>query len=184
MELCCQGLNSSCKRPAAPCHAPLVPRWLRDVPAALRRSAHEKSVMEWLSETPGSIPRHTTVTLLLLQPPGRTPKSEEGRLCSLVCQLTDGRQRRWWCPQCRPACSRAWGGGGLLEREHMPAWPGMPLLSLRRSSQWPSADDQQESGKLDSAQRWRGEMLFFTHTIGFDKWVVSAPCQPNRECAG
>ncbi|KAK9536133.1 hypothetical protein VZT92_005942 [Zoarces viviparus] len=119
MELCCQGLNSSCKRPAAPCHAPLLPRWLRDVPAALRRSAHEKSVMEWLSETPGSIPRHTTVTLLLLQPPGLTPKSEEGRLCSLVCQLTDGRQRRWWCPQCRPACSRAWGGGGgLLERAH------------------------------------------------------------------
>ncbi len=125
MELCCQGLNSSCKRPAAPCHAPLLPRWLRDVPAALRRSAHEESVMEWLSETPGSIPHRTTATLLLLQPSGHPPKSGEGCLCSLGCQLTNGRQHRWWCPQRRPACSRAWrgGGGGVLERAH--AMPGL-----------------------------------------------------------
>lgn len=67
-ELCCQGLNSSCKRPAAPRHAPLLPRWLRDIPAALRRSAHEESVMEWLCEPPGSVSRRTTATLLLLQP--------------------------------------------------------------------------------------------------------------------
>ncbi|KAK5608680.1 hypothetical protein CRENBAI_021843 [Crenichthys baileyi] len=69
-ELCCQGLNSSCKRPAAPRHAPLLPRWLRDIPAALRRSAHEESVMEWLCEPPGSISRCTAATLLLLQPCG------------------------------------------------------------------------------------------------------------------
>lgn len=161
MELCCQGLNSSCKRPAALCHAPLLPRWLRDVPAALRRSAHEESVMEWLSETPGSIPHLTTATLLLLllQPPGQTPKSGEGCLCSLVCQLTNGRQHRWSCPQRRPACSRARRGGPGESTCH--AWPGMPLISPRRSSQWPSADDQQKSGKLSSAQTWCSEMCFF-----------------------
>lgn len=140
MELCCQGLNSSCKRPAAPCHAPLLPRWLWDVPAALRRCAHEESVMEWLSKTPGSIPHCTTATLLLLQPPGRTPKSGEDCLCCLVCQLTNGRQRRWWCPQRRPACSRACGG--VLEST-CHSWPGMPLISPKEElslalSRWPA----------------------------------------------
>lgn len=143
MELCCQGLNSSCKRPAAPCHAPLLPRWLRDVPAALRRSAHEESVMEWLSETPGSIPHCTTATLLLLQPPGQTPKSWEGCLCCLVCQLTNGRPHRWWCPQHRPACSRdLWGGPG----EHMPclAW---------------DASDIPQGGALTSPQQMTNRSL-------------------------
>lgn len=63
------------------------------------------------------------------------------------------------------------------------AWPGMPLISPRRSSHWPSADDQQKSGKPCSAQRWCGEMFFFTHMGVFDKWVVSELCQPKRECA-
>lgn len=123
MELRCQTLNSSCKRPAAPCHAPLLPRWLWDVPAALRRSAHEESVMECLCETPGSIPHHTTATLLLVQAPGQTPKSAEGCLSSPVCQLTKGRQHRWWRTQHRPECSKTWGAGGSW-REHMPngAW--------------------------------------------------------------
>lgn len=69
-ELHCQGLNSSCKRPAAPRHAPLLPRWLEDIPAALWRSAHEESVMEWLCEPPGSISWCTTATLLRLRPCG------------------------------------------------------------------------------------------------------------------
>ncbi|KAK5887963.1 hypothetical protein CesoFtcFv8_016515 [Champsocephalus esox] len=119
MELCCQSLNSSCTRPAAPCHAPLLPRWLRDVPAALRRSAHEKSVMEWLSETPGSIPRHTTATLrLLLQPPGLTPKSGEGSFANLPTGgITDGSVRSIDQHALGP------GGGGILERAH--AMPGL-----------------------------------------------------------
>lgn len=74
------------------------------------------------------------------------------------------------------------GGGPGESTCH--AWPGMPLISPRRSSQWPSADDQQKSGKLSSAQRWCGEMFFFTHMGIFDKWVVSEHCQPKRECVG
>lgn len=90
MELCCQGLNSSCKSPAAPCHAPLLPRWLRDVPAALRRSAHEESVMEWLSETPGSIPHHTTTTLLLLQLQAECPNQGSAACASSFANLPMG----------------------------------------------------------------------------------------------
>lgn len=112
MKLSCQGLNSSCTRPAAPCHAPLLPRWLQDIPAALRRSAHEESVMEWLSETPGSFPHCTPATLLLLQPLGQTPKSGEG--CSLVCQFTNRRQHRWWCLQRRPVVQQGLGWDGEL----------------------------------------------------------------------
>lgn len=176
MEPCCQGLNSSCKCPAAPCHATLLPRWLWDVPAALRRSAHEESVMEWLSETPGSIPHHTATPPFPI--PGPYAQIGKGCLCSLVGQLTDGRQHRWWCLQ------QGLGGPG---ESTCHAWPGMPLISPRRSSHWPSADDQQESGELCPAQPWRSEMFFLSHMGIFDKWVVShfqSPANPRGKVLG
>lgn len=126
MELCCQGLNSSCKRPAAPCHAPLLPRWLRDVPAALRGSAHEESVMEWLSETPGSIPHHITATFLLLQPWDSHTSQRRAACAALFANLpmgtsTDGSVRSRGQHAVEPV------GGFLVSTCH--AWPWMPLIS-------------------------------------------------------
>lgn len=137
-ELCCQGLNSSCKRPAAPCHAPLLPRWLRGIPAALRRSAHEESVMEWLSETPGSIPHCTAATLLRLSNP-RAARPNQGRAAcvALFANLpmggsTDGA-----------VCSTDQQPGGESWREHMPclAWDATDISQKELSlalSRWPA----------------------------------------------
>ncbi|KAK5859142.1 hypothetical protein PBY51_003230 [Eleginops maclovinus] len=103
--------------------------------------------MEWLSETPGSIFRHTTSTLLLLQPPGPTPKSGGGAFANLPTGgSTDG--------SVRSIGQHALGPGGHPGESTCHAWPEMPLISLRTSSHWPSADDQQEPGKLCSAQRY------------------------------
>lgn len=130
--------------------------------------------------------KHQGASLTAPQPPSsfsnpRAERPSEGRAACAAsfANLTTGGSTDGGV---RSAGQHAAGPGGGPGESTCHAWPGMPLISPRRSAHWPSADDRQKSGKLLSAQRCCGEMFFFTHV--FDKWVVSERCQPTRECVG
>lgn len=115
--------------------------------------------MEWLSETPGSIPHRTTATLLLLQPRAKRPDQGRAACAASFANLPTGGSTDGGV---RSIGQHAAGPGGGPGESTCHAWPGMPLISPRRSSHWPSADDQQKSGKLCSALLGDGVVKCFS----------------------